>query len=144
MEFMKKRKFLFTLSSGAVHDQDRNIRLVQDLIAFAHAKRTKFALIINPRCVNDNHRAKRQQFHGFVYRIRRSSHHRRNDRKILPGHSIDHTRFPGISFSKKTDMYPFRSRCLIHSHNSSSFAFEKRLQKIIRKNRKNLLQYFKL
>ena len=29
MEFMKKRKFLFTLSSGAVHDQDRNIRLVQ-------------------------------------------------------------------------------------------------------------------
>ena len=125
MEFMKKRKFLFTLSSGAVHDQDRNIRLVQDLIAFAHAKRTKFALIINPRCINDDHRTKWQQFHGFVYRIRRSSHHRRNDRKILPGHSIDNTRFPGVPFSKKTDMYTFRSRCLIHSHNSSPFTLKK-------------------
>ena len=47
--------------------------------------------------------------------------------------------FPAFLFPKKTDMYPFRSRCLIHSHNSSPFAFEKRLQKIIRKNRKNSL-----
>ena len=47
----------------SIHDQHSDIRFAQSLLRFFHTQFAKFALIIKPRRINDDHRPERQQFH---------------------------------------------------------------------------------
>ena len=103
-------------ANSAVYHQQSHIRLIQHLIAFLHPELPQFSLVINTRRVNHHHRAQWQKLHRLIDRVCSSSLHLRHNGQILACHCINHAGFPCISFSKKTDMYPLRSRCLIHSH----------------------------
>ena len=91
MKTMQQGKFFLTFTGCTVDNQNRNVGLIQYLIAFADAKCTKFSFIVNPGSVNDHDRTKRQKFHGLVYGVSRCTPNRRNNGKILPGYGIDDT-----------------------------------------------------
>ena len=119
MKTVNQFKFFFAFSSRTVDNKNCDICFIQYLITFVDAERTKFTFIINTGSINDHDRAKWKQFHGLVDGIGGCSHNGRNNCEILSGYSIDNTGFTGIPFSEKTDMYPFRSGCLIHSHRTA-------------------------
>ena len=89
MKMMQQGKFFLTFTGCTVDNQNRNVGLIQYLIAFADAKCTKFSFIVNPGSVNDHDRTKRQKLHGLIYGVSCCTPDRRNDGEILPGHGID-------------------------------------------------------
>ena len=89
MKAVDQSKLFFTFTSRTVDNQNRNVGLIQYLIAFADAKCTKLSFIVNPGSVNDHDRTKRQKFHGLVYGVSCCTPDRRNNGEILPGHGID-------------------------------------------------------
>ena len=104
---------LFCKSLGSVDHQNRNIRLVQHLIAALDAKGAQLPLVVDARGVDDHHRPQGQKLHGLFHRICGRPLNIRNDGEVLPSQGVDDAGFSGVAPAKHADMHAVGRWCVV-------------------------------
>ena len=111
-------------TTRAVRDKNRNIRLFQHTQCPADALRAERALIVNTRCVDDNHRTDREQFHRLLHRIGGRALDIGNNGQCLSGHAVYHAGFARIAQAEKADVYALTGGLCVQSHGKPSLKTE--------------------